>query len=76
MAYQQKPDSGSLFKNDKKEKETHADYRGEALIDGKAYFLDAWVNEVKATGKKYFGIKFKKKDKQPDSRSTANDDIP
>jgi len=72
--YQPKPDSGSLFKNAEKQKETHADYKGDALIDGVAYFIDAWVNETKQ-GKKYFGMKFKRKQKQP-TQSQSNDDIP
>jgi len=78
MAYEPKPDSGSLFKNEKREKDTHAQYRGEAVIDGVSYFMDAWVNETKATGKKYFSIKFKKKNKQAASspRTTQSDDIP
>lgn len=83
MAYEQKPDSGTLFKNDKKEKDTHADYRGEALIDGAAYYIDAWVNEIKngpRAGKKFFGIKFKKKNQQSrqpsNQQQPSNDDIP
>jgi len=33
MAYEQKPNTGSLFKNDRKEADTHPDYKGSALID-------------------------------------------
>jgi len=34
--------SGVLFKNDRKEKETHPDFRGTAEVDGKAYYLKGW----------------------------------
>ena len=60
MAYEQKPDSGSLFKNDRKERDTHADYRGSALVNGAEYFLDAWLNEAR-DGSKYMSLKFKRK---------------
>jgi uncharacterized protein (DUF736 family) len=64
MAYEMKPESGSLFKNERKEKETHADYRGECMIDGQAYYMDAWVNTSK-NGKKYLSVKFKAKGEKP-----------
>ena len=63
MAYEMKPDSGSLFKNDKREKETHAHARGSALIDGVSYYVDAWTNTDK-NGNKYQSLKFKRKDTQ------------
>ena len=63
MAYEQKDNSGSLFKNDKREKETHAHARGSALIDGVSYYVDAWTNTDK-NGNKYQSLKFKRKDTQ------------
>jgi len=64
MAYEQKPNTGSLFKNDKKEKDTHADYRGSATIADREYYLDAWINEAK-DGRKYMHVKFKPKEGAP-----------
>tara|TARA_R110000824_G_scaffold39383_1_gene119209 strand:+ start:874 stop:1170 length:297 start_codon:yes stop_codon:yes gene_type:complete len=64
MAYQQKPNSGSLWKNDKREKDTHPEYKGSALIDGVEYWVSAWVNETQADKAKYFGMKFEAKEQQ------------
>jgi len=88
MAYEQKDNSGSLFKNDKREKDTHANARGSALIDGVKYWIDAWTNEAK-DGSKYQSLKFKRADErakeirssydEPDTRSGAeltDDDLP
>jgi hypothetical protein len=51
--YQQKEfevrdNNGVLFKNDKKEKENHPDYRGVIMVDGKKYWISSWIK----TGKK------------------------
>jgi len=48
--------SGALFRNDKKATEQHPDYTGNITIEGKEYYLSAWVNESR-TGQKYFAIK-------------------
>jgi hypothetical protein len=61
MAYEMKPDTGSLFKNDRREKDTHANARGSALIGGVEYWVDAWTNETQS-GDKYQSLKFKRKD--------------
>jgi hypothetical protein len=53
--------SGALFKNDRKEKETHADYRGSLTAAGVEYWLDAWLNKDK-NGNTYLGVKVKPKD--------------
>lgn len=47
MAYERKDGDGTLFKNDRKEKETHADYQGSILINGVDYWLNAWIKDGK-----------------------------
>jgi hypothetical protein len=61
MAYEVKPNTGSLFKNEKREADTHAHAKGSALIDGVEYWVDAWTN-TSANGTKYQSLKFKPKD--------------
>jgi hypothetical protein len=43
MAYEQKDNSGSLFKNDRKESDKHPDYKGSIRINGVDYWLSAWI---------------------------------
>lgn len=65
---------GVLFKNDRKEEDTHADYRGNINIDGVEYWLDAWINtSEKVTGGKFMSLRAKPKEAQPerDSRERA-----
>ena len=64
--YQQKPETGSLFKNDKyTEGGTFPYLSGKALINGEEYFVDAWLNKMKESGKPYFSVKFKPKSPAP-----------
>lgn len=68
MAYEQKDNSGSLFKNERREKDTHAHARGSSMIDGVEYYIDAWTNTT-AKGDKYQSLKFKRKEQaQPGAR--------
>lgn len=61
MAYEQKDMSGSLFKNDRKESDTHPDYKGTAKLNGVDHWLDAWINTAN-DGTKYMSLKFKPKE--------------
>jgi len=74
MAFQHKPNSGSLFKNDKREKETHAHARGSALIDGREFWVSAWTN-TRDSGEKYQSLKFSPKDENnaPNPNPPADD---
>jgi uncharacterized protein (DUF736 family) len=69
MAYENKPGNGALFKNDRKEKETHPDYRGDLNVDGRAYWLNAWVKSTK-DGKKYFSVAVKPKEAREEKPQT------
>ena len=60
---QTKDNSGVLFKNDKKETEKHPDYKGNITVDGKDYWLSAWVKEGK--GGKFMGLALSPKDEAP-----------
>jgi len=51
-----KLNSGSIFKNDYKEKEAHPDYKGKINVDGKVKDIALWVNKPDG-GKPYFGVK-------------------
>ena len=56
--YQRKPGSGSVFKNDRKTEDWHADWRGKiALPDGTEHYLDLYINKSQRDGTEYFGVK-------------------
>ena len=59
--YQQKDNSGALFKNDKKESDSHPDYKGSAMIDGTEYWVSGWINTSNA-GTKYMKFSYSPKE--------------
>ena len=61
MAYEQKDNSGSLFKNEKKETENHPNATGSALIGGVEYWVSAWTKRDK-NDKPWQSLSFKPKD--------------
>lgn len=71
MAFEQLEMSGSLFKNDKREKESQPQAKGSALIGGVEYWISAWTKKDK-NGNPWQSLSFKKKDNQPDSRIKQN----
>jgi hypothetical protein len=59
--YQQKDNSGALFKNDKKESDSHPDYKGSAMINGSEFWVSGWVN-VSSAGTKYMKFSYSPKE--------------
>ena len=45
MAYEQRDNSGTLFKNDKKTTDAHPNATGKAMIDGVMYQVSAWTKD-------------------------------
>lgn len=61
MAYEQKDNSGSVFKNERKEKDTHPDRTGSAMIGGVAYWVNGWVKQDR-NGNQFLSLSFKPKE--------------
>jgi hypothetical protein len=61
MAYEIRDNSGSLFINDKREKDTHPNLNGTVMVDGKEYWISAWTKE-RNNGEKWLSLAFKPKD--------------
>jgi hypothetical protein len=61
---------GVLFKNDRKEKDTHPDYKGWAEVGGVEYWLSAWIKSGK--NGKFMSLSFSAKEgAKPDPRTLA-----
>jgi hypothetical protein len=65
--YTPKDNSGAIFRNDKKEKDTHPDGKGSAVIDGVEYWISSW-NKTSASGTQFRSLSFQRKE-QPATQS-------
>ena len=63
MSYQQKDNTGSLHRNERKEKDTHPNATGSATIDSVEYWISAWTKKDK-NGNLYQSLAFKRKEER------------
>ena len=78
MPYELREGSGSLFKNRKKEKDSHPDERGDCMIGGVVYEVSAWVKKTK-NGDEFRSLSIKPKREKPanaapEPKAPINDD--
>jgi hypothetical protein len=79
MAEYDNTNTGILTRNTRQRNDKDPSHQGSVNIDGREFWLSAWVNEGKAGGKlegqKYFSLKVKPKDEQapakPKEKATA-----
>lgn len=64
---------GILSRNDRKEKDTHADHRGTLNVDGVEYYIDAWVKDRKDGSGKFFSLSVKRKNAVVNAPPAATD---
>ena len=79
---EKRDNSGTLGKNLRKLQDNHPSHSGACLIDGKPYWISAWVKDG-PEGSKFFSLAFKpKEDRQPAAEAPPrapdefNDEIP
>lgn len=66
MAYEQRDNSGSLFKNDKQGHDNRPDYRGNAMVNGEMLEMSAWI-KTSQSGTKYMSVSFKEQYQKPEA---------
>lgn len=59
MAEYDNTNRGVLFKNDRKEKDTHPDYTGSGNVEGVDVYINGWKKEK--NGKSFISFSFKPK---------------
>ena len=70
--------TGIISRNDRKEKETHADIKGKCEIEGKKYYIDGWQKQRKDGSGSFYSLSFKPVDGAniPASSVAKSEDIP
>ena len=74
MSYDNR-NSGIITRNDKQGNEKRPDYRGSINVDGRDYWISAWIKTgrdgTKLAGQKYMSLSVEPKDAQPQHASSS-----
>lgn len=68
--YQNKLNSGAIFKNTKKQNEKQPDYRGTVNVEGKEFEIALWLKESQK-GTKYFSVSVSTPYQKPEGNTPA-----
>jgi uncharacterized protein (DUF736 family) len=68
---EKRDNSGALFTNDKKTKETHPDMNGKVTILGREFYISAWKKQTNQ-GKGYLSLSIKPVDEE-NTKPQSND---
>jgi hypothetical protein len=60
VAYEMKDNNGSLWVNDRKEKDEHPDRTGSIMVAGTEYWINGWLRKTK-DGKPYLSLSVRPK---------------
>lgn len=71
MANFDNTNTGILSRNDRKEKDTHPDFKGQINIEGREYWLSGWVKTKKDNSGKFFSLSVTPKDSAGAPRQSA-----
>ena len=70
--FQQRENTGALFKNEQKEQPNHCDYQGSINVGGTEYWLNAWLKKSK-NGKNFMSLSVKPKEAPPQGYTNKPD---
>jgi hypothetical protein len=74
IATEQHDNSGILFRNDDKTKDSDRDYKGDATVSGVKYWVSGWIKQGKRG--KFLTLSLKPKEQRTASAEDYSDDIP
>jgi hypothetical protein len=75
MAFTPKDNTGSIWVNDKKEKDTHPDRTGSIMVNGVEFWISGWLRKT-ADGKPFLSLSVKPKTGASAAKPEMNDEIP
>jgi hypothetical protein len=72
MAYEQKDNTATAFKNKRKESDKHADFTGSGMFMGVEMWVNVWVNKDK-NNETYFKFQARPKEQPQDRPNTPKE---